>query len=45
MYVDKKKELQSNIERSIIVKKVVYYLKEENFENALEHSLYNCEEK
>jgi len=42
MYVDEKKELQSNMARSIIVKKVVYYFKEENFENALAHSLYNC---
>jgi hypothetical protein len=27
--------------QSIIVKKVVYYLKEENFKNAVAHSLYN----
>ncbi|MFY9798436.1 MAG: hypothetical protein WAJ93_22325 [Candidatus Nitrosopolaris sp.] len=36
-----KNEIQSYIARSIIVKKVVYYLKEENFKNAVAHSLYN----
>jgi hypothetical protein len=42
---DEKNELQLYIPRSIIVKKVVDYLKEENFDNPVEDSLYNGVEK